>query len=35
GREPFPKVARSSQQVSGCCQGKLAGRGGACWASTG
>ncbi|MCI13064.1 hypothetical protein A2U01_0034176 [Trifolium medium] len=35
GREPCQKVPRSSQQVSGCCQGMLAGRGIARWASRG
>ncbi|MCI28874.1 hypothetical protein A2U01_0050076, partial [Trifolium medium] len=29
----FPKLPRSSQQVPGCCQGMLAGRGRARWAS--
>ncbi|MCH95322.1 hypothetical protein A2U01_0016297, partial [Trifolium medium] len=33
GREPCPKVPRSSQQVSGCGQGVLVGRGIARWAS--
>ncbi|MCI75077.1 hypothetical protein A2U01_0096344, partial [Trifolium medium] len=35
GRATYPKVPRSNQQVSGCCQGMLAGRGRARWASTG
>ncbi|MCI42867.1 hypothetical protein A2U01_0064104 [Trifolium medium] len=34
GRKPFPKVPRSSQQVSGGYPGVLAGRGRARWAST-
>ncbi|MCI85577.1 hypothetical protein A2U01_0106856 [Trifolium medium] len=33
--ELCPKVPRSSQQVSGCCQDMLAGRGIARWASWG